>query len=95
MLIGIILVILNLSVKMPVVNIWLIIKVIGLIYVVFIILIIFDEIPSDPQLVLGASLSIIDIVISSFTFLNWKLLFSENRKKGFKGMSFSYESSCP
>ncbi len=49
---------------MPVVNICLIIKVIGLINVVFIILIIFYEIPSNPQQVLDASLSIIDIVIS-------------------------------
>ncbi len=66
--IGIILAIFSLSGKIPVVIIWLIIKVIGLIKVVFIILIIFDEFPSNPQLVLNASLSIIDTVILHFYF---------------------------
>ncbi len=59
---------------MPVVNIWLIIRVIGLINAAFIVLIVFVEMPSKPQLVLGASLLTIDSVISSFIFLNWKLL---------------------
>ncbi len=51
---------------MPVVNIWLIINVIGLINVAFIVLIVLEEMPSTPQLVIGVSLSIIDRVISSF-----------------------------
>ncbi len=46
---GITLAIFSLSEKMPVVNIWLIINVIGLINVTFIVLIIFEEMPSKQQ----------------------------------------------
>ncbi len=57
---------------MPVFNIWLIIKVTGLINAGLIVLIVFEEMPSKPQLILGACLSMIDKVVSSFIFLIWK-----------------------
>ncbi len=53
--IGITLAILSLSGKIPVINIWLIIIVIGFITVSLIIFSNFEDIPSKPKLILGAN----------------------------------------
>ncbi len=61
---------------MPALNIWLIINVIGLINAALIVLIVFEEMPPKPPLIFGGRLSMIDKVVSSFIFLNLKLLVS-------------------
>ncbi len=67
--IGIILAIFNLSRKIPLLINWLIITVIGLSKAGFIVFINLVESPSNPQIVLGASLSIIELIILTSIFL--------------------------
>ncbi len=59
---------LSLSGNITAFSIWFIIKVIGLIGDIFIVLMNLVDMPSNPKLDLGANLSIINTVFSSFMF---------------------------